>query len=101
MSKYVNAAEAADKISKKLNIPMNKLVDIFAEIPRADVKEVKHGKWIDSDNDYTVAKCSVCGEEFDAVCPIEYAGKEFWDEFENSAKYCSNCGAKMNGGDDE
>lgn len=96
MNKYVNAAEAADKISKKLNIPMNKLVDIFAEIPRADVKEVKHGKWIDSYNDYTVAKCSVCGEEF-TVCPIEYAGKEFWDAFESLAKYCSNCGARMDG----
>ena len=101
MTKYVNGAEVADKISKKLNIPINKLVDIFAEIPRADVKEVKHGAWIDLYNDYTVAKCSVCGEEFDAVCPIEHASKEFWDIFKSSEKYCSNCGAKMNGGDDE
>ena len=101
MTKYVKATEAADEISKKLNIPMNKLVDIFTEILRADFKEVKHGAWIDLYNDYTVAKCSVCGEEFDAVCPIEHASKEFWDIFESSEKYCSNCGAKMDGGDDE
>lgn len=43
MTKYVKATEAADKISKELNIPMNKLVDIFAEIPRADVKKDKKG----------------------------------------------------------
>lgn len=101
MNKYVNTVEAADKISKKLNIPMNKLVDIFAEIPRADVKEVKRGKWIDSHNDYTVAKCSVCGEEFYEVCPIEYACKEFWDLFESLENYCPNCGAKMDGGSEE
>lgn len=97
MTKYVKATAATDEISKKLNIPINRLVDIFAEIPRADVKEVKHGAWIDLYNDYTVAKCSVCGEEFDAVCPIEHASKEFWDIFESSEKYCSNCGAKMDG----
>lgn len=101
MTKYVKAAEAADKISEKLNIPINRLVDIFAEIPRADVKEVKRGEWIDSYNDYTVAKCSVCGKEFGGICPVEYVKKAFWDMFENSAKYCSNCGAKMDGGDDE
>ena len=39
MTKYVKATEAADEISEKLNIPMNKLVDIFAEISRADVKK--------------------------------------------------------------
>lgn len=101
MTQYVNAAEAADKISKELNIPMDKLVDIFAEIPRADVKEVKYGEWIDLYNDYTVAKCSVCGEEFDALCPIEHASKEFWDIFKSSEKYCSNCGAKMDVGDNK
>lgn len=97
MSEYVNAAEVVDKISKKLNIPLANLVDIFAGIPRADVKEVKRGKWIDSYNDYTVAKCSVCGEEFYEVCPIEYACKKFWDLFESLEKYCPECGARMDG----
>ena len=101
MTKYVKATDAADEISKKLNIPVNKLVGYFCRNTESRVKEVKHGAWIDLYNDYTVAKCSVCGEEFDAVCPIEHASKEFWDIFESSGKYCSNCGAKMDGGNDE
>ena len=36
MTKYVKVTEAADKISKKLNIPLANLVDIFAETPRAE-----------------------------------------------------------------
>ena len=40
MSKYVNAADAAEKISEKHGIPLGDLVDTFAEIPAADVVEV-------------------------------------------------------------
>ena len=40
MSKYVNAADAAEKIAEKHGIPLGDLVDTFAEIPAADVVEV-------------------------------------------------------------
>ena len=40
MSKYVNAADAVEKIAKKHGIPLGDLVDTFAEIPAADVVEV-------------------------------------------------------------
>ena len=40
MSKYVNAADAAEKIAEKHGIPLGDLVDTFAEIPAADVTEV-------------------------------------------------------------
>ena len=40
MSKYVNAADAAEKIAEKHGIPIADLVDTFAEIPAADVVEV-------------------------------------------------------------
>ena len=40
MSKYVNAADAAEKIAEKHGIPLGDLVDTFAEIPAADVAEV-------------------------------------------------------------
>ena len=64
---------------------------MFAELikiaPAADVVEVKHGEWIESD--YCLAfiyQCSVCKEDFEFI--------EGTPE-ENHWKYCPNCGAKM------
>lgn len=37
MTKYVKAVECAEKISEKFGIPLGDLVDVFAEIPAADV----------------------------------------------------------------
>ena len=37
MARYIKAVECAEIISEKLNIPLGDLVDIFAEIPTADV----------------------------------------------------------------
>ena len=59
MARYIKAVECAEIISKKLNIPLGDLVDIFAEIPTADVvpksevareifEEIEKC-WIDSD----------------------------------------------------
>lgn len=42
--KYVDAATTAEKISDKFNIPMAELVDVFAEIPAADVQPAD--RWI-------------------------------------------------------
>lgn len=52
-----------------------------------DVKEVKHGEWIDTgdeilDTTYSGWKCSECGYIF--------CGDKF--------KFCPECGAKMDGG---
>ena len=44
MSKYVNAADAAEKIAEKHGIPLGDLVDTFAEIPAADVVPAAHGE---------------------------------------------------------
>ena len=41
MARYVKAVECAEKISEKLNIPLGDLVDVFAEIPTADVVSKK------------------------------------------------------------
>ena len=37
MARYIKATECADIISEKFNIPLGDLVDVFAEIPTADV----------------------------------------------------------------
>ena len=55
----------------------------------ADVAEVKHGEWGDTgikelDLIYSGYKCSECG---DIICG-------------NMTNYCSECGAKMDGGKD-
>ena len=70
-------------------------IELLDEIPAADVAEVVHGEWLRSDDDWnslTTIQCSICGEEWcfetdDDVSLLNY-------------KYCPNCGAKMDGGND-
>lgn len=47
--------------------------------------EVKHGRWLCSDDLYESGICSVCGK--DSTESWEYAKAEF--------NYCPHCGAKM------
>ena len=66
------------------------------ELPVADVAEVVHGEWLRADDDWnslTTFQCSLCSEEWcfetdDDVSLLNY-------------KYCPNCGAKMDGGNDD
>lgn len=44
MAKYINAAEAAEKVATAYKIPMGDLVDVFAGIPVADV--IERPQWI-------------------------------------------------------
>lgn len=80
MGKLIEAVKCAEIISEKLNIPLADLVDVFAEIPTADVVEVKRGKWFNIMFTQRY-RCSLCGNEI-------YFGKD---------KFCSECGAKMDG----
>lgn len=77
----------------------NRLLDLLrvdiVRAPAADVAEVVHGEWLRSDDDWnslTTIQCSICGEEWcfetdDDVSLLNY-------------KHCPNCGAKMDGGND-
>ena len=64
--------------------------------PVADVVEVRHGKWLQTQepmgwNDVDCIECSACHESWimdDDLCLDDY--KDGW-------KYCPNCGAKMDG----
>lgn len=64
--------------------------------PATDVAEVVHGEWLRSDDDWhslTTIQCSICGEEWcfetdDDVSLLNY-------------KHYPNCGAKMDGGNDD
>lgn len=73
---------------------LTRLERAYAEIrgmPAADVAEVVHGRWIKddflSDDVNNAEKCSRCGELIG------------W--FGNLPNYCPNCGAKMDGGNDD
>jgi hypothetical protein len=106
LARFIDAVTCADIISEKLNIPLDDLVDVFAEVPTADVVErssfeqvsekylsyqqkhlageyikAKHGEWrIHSDGYFPY--CSHCCEEPQSGL---------------LTKYCSNCGAEMKG----
>lgn len=95
MARYIDAVTCADIISEKLNISLGDLVDVFADVPTADVVEVKRGHWKHSEaplgwQDVDVAVCSVCGEEWVL---------DEWDikEFSQWNNFCPNCGADMRG----
>ena len=66
-------------------------------IARADVQEIKHGEWIETQEplgwcDVDCAECSVCHESWiiDEDSSI--------DDYECMWHYCPHCGAKMDGG---
>ena len=83
MSKYIRAVVAAMAIADKYGIPLGDLVDTFADIPAADVAEVRHGRWIEQEK-YTFGvmyDCSICDNRI-------LDNGHSWN-------YCPNCGALM------
>ena len=74
---------------------VSRLFDKLAKVTAADVAEVVHGEWLRADDDWnslTTFQCSLCSEEWcfetdDDVSLLNY-------------KYCPNCGAKMDRGED-
>lgn len=91
MPRYIEAVKSAEIISEKLNIPLGDLIDVFAEIPTADVAEVKHGHWIYEedvigDTDTGQYRCSNCR-----------AGDIHLKKID--VPFCWKCGAKMKEGD--
>ena len=79
-------------VTKHLEGGLIVTTEVIRKLPTADVQEVKHGKWIMGidEADYEYGTCSVCGY-------IE------WDTFGRGDYpfFCSNCGAKMDGGKNE
>lgn len=97
MSRYIDAEKLTDSIFdwdmtiEDLYYSLCKLVD---DVPTADVQEVKHGYWIperdpDENNRIQCFHCSVCDDDF------HYIGAFV------ATKYCPNCGARMDGDNNE
>ena len=97
MAEYIRAVEAAEKGAGIFKVPMADLVDIFSEIPAADVAPVVHGRWISWEEAGNFVpspdrhECSVCHD----------AAQVLVNGFELLSDYCPNCGAKMDGGDSD
>lgn len=60
-----------------------RMESVLFEMPTIDAVPVRHGKWI---SDAIVTYCSVC---------------KFGKRDERRYAYCPNCGARMDGGDDD
>lgn len=100
MSRHIDADAALkrfwehveeQRVHPKENAFNAEWVDSFIDSrPTADVEEVRHGKWIKarpSKFQNQLSRCSKCGYEL--LNDFIIAGE---------AKYCQNCGAKMDGG---
>ena len=73
---------------------MNCALTIIGAEPSVEAAPVVHGRWIEHEeyNFDTYYDCSVCGESW---CTVDGT------PWENGMNYCPNCGAKMDGGEDE
>ncbi len=85
MARPIDAVKTAEIISEHLGISLADLCDVFAAIPTEDVMPIVHGKWDICSNGY-YPYCS--------ICRCEPEGKKL-------TKYCPNCGAKMDGENNE
>ena len=65
-------------------------VEDVEKLPSADVVERKKGKWIDY-------KCSECGEPI-PISKVILRGEVMWERHQKP-NFCSNCGAQMEGDD--
>lgn len=72
----------------------NEMESVIDRVPADDVRPVKHGKWLKRDDMPRIVecKCSVCGY-------ADYPSKN--DRYWFERNYCPNCGAKMDGGQDD
>ena len=74
-----------------MGISRLKLDDMIDDAPTVDAVEVVHGRWKDSDFINGMMTCTNCGVQRNPKFKI---GGGAWN-------YCPNCGAKMDGGNDD
>ena len=98
------AACEADALYKATDI-----YNVIKSAPTADVVEVRHGEWVEDGYDDIPCVCSCCGAEAQYTSTFEETFDYDWEEnlvpcgYEEHkvyirTNYCPNCGAKMDGG---
>lgn len=68
----------------------NQIIDLFDDLPTADVQPMKRGRWITWD-DSGFTKCSCCNSEY-YIADLQTVG-----DSEGFVNFCPNCGARMDG----
>lgn len=89
-NRCILAVDAAEVISRELDIPLWDLVDVLADCPTVDTVDKKKGTWkLKAENVgkslFSAYECSECGEISLVV------------EKKRLCKFCPNCGADMRG----
>ena len=92
--RLIDANALWDKIKNSKVSPATQVTAmVFIDTaPTVDAVEVVHGRWIMGvdEGDYEYGTCSVCGyNEYNAFCCLL------------PHNYCPNCGAKMDGGNED
>lgn len=86
MKEYIERAEAINAI-RQYQYPYG-VEFLLANIPAADVVEVRHGRWLTTDAYPHHLYCSVCYKT--------YAKNAKWvNELDLPTNYCPNCGARI------
>lgn len=90
-NEYIRRQDAVDLINKISNLDLKAKGGIcvsLVNLEKADVVQVRHGKWKKIGEWGRVYRCNQCGNflDFDGV----NAGR-------GDANFCPNCGAKMDG----
>lgn len=91
MTEYIDKEKAIYLVEKAVS--KADAMNALRELKAADVVPVRHGKWERTDCGLDVeCKCSVCGY------------KDFVPHHDNywfKRNFCPNCGARMDGGQDD
>ncbi len=84
--KYVDFDKVINTYKTFGHLNLHNALEAFNEIPAADVRRVKRGKWLE-DWETGCSECSVCRDGF------------LWEDFKGVANwnFCPNCGADMRG----
>lgn len=89
MSGYIEKSALAEEllnlaIAGKDKVKISSVINMIEGLPAADVAPMVHGCWIN--DDCAFMRCSLCGYE---------------NDWEWATPYCPQCGARMDGGDEE
>lgn len=101
MTDYIKREDAVEKLrhlrdkcgNEEMAFALNWGASLVQKMFGADVRKNKHGEWIDDIVAFHHV-CSICRCCVRATMMEVFEGEGEWN-------YCPNCGAQMNGGDDE
>ena len=109
MAEYIEREYAVDAVvdvyydTPDINLSCEQFEEAILKIPAADVAPVRHGKWVFG-KDLPYSWGQIPKNKYHLYCSecLEQAFNLSEDndpDFDADTSYCPNCGAKMDGGD--